>query len=124
MNIHPDDKERYERYIKQGALGVTIMEDGHLAPWEPIGVGLWYECDSNDILDFYSKNSFLWWLNLIILQWLFIRLTQYCYWNWGYSYEEYGYELRIGVLPLTGFWNRHIELPVKIRLTEKHESRN
>jgi len=51
-----------------------------------------------------------WWLgylNFLILQWLFIRLTK-----WEEDNQN-GFGLLIGVLPLTGWWSRYIKLPIK-----------
>jgi hypothetical protein len=56
--------------------------------------------------------TWLFLVNFIVLQWFFVRWTRYSYYNEKCKYNEYGYELRIGVLPLTGFWNKHIELLV------------
>ncbi len=68
--------------------------------------------------------SWLWWLNFILLQWLFIRLTTYSYYSVENNYYAYGYKLRVGVLPITGFWNRHIQLPIYIKLYEIKEKRD
>ena len=51
-----------------------------------------------------------WWLgyvNFIIIQWLFIRLTK-----WEEN-DQKGFGLLIGVLPLTGWWSNYIKLSIK-----------
>jgi hypothetical protein len=57
-------------------------------------------------------NSWVGWLNIIILQWFFVRL----FYQLKDNGEILGYGLLLPVVPLTGWWNDYVPAkPSKLR---------